>query len=55
MAMGYFDCHAAPDYAVIKSFQFFGFRADPILDLCGMLHIAKCDLKWKRHGPLPKK
>jgi hypothetical protein len=39
-----FDCDTAPDNAVIKRFQFFGFRAYPTLDLSGVLDVSERDL-----------
>jgi hypothetical protein len=43
---------AAQD-AVIECFEFFRLLQDPFFDLWRRLHIAKCDLYGKFHGPLP--
>ena len=54
MTVRQLDRHAASDNAVIESFEFPGLRANPILYFRGMLHVAKSDLQWKRHGLLPE-
>jgi hypothetical protein len=45
--------HATPYDAVVERFEFFSLCTNPILNFGGMFHIAKRDLQWKRHGPLP--
>jgi hypothetical protein len=47
------NSHAAPDDAVIESFQFFCLCVNPVFYHGGMFHVAKGDLQWKRHGVLP--
>jgi hypothetical protein len=53
MAMRDLNGDAAPDDAVVESFEFLGLPPNPVLYFGGMLHVPKGDLQWKRHGPLP--
>lgn len=53
MAVRELNGHAARHDAVVERFEFLGLFANPVFYLGGMFHVAKSDLQWKRHGPLP--